>query len=130
MTLSGSKVGIFWCVGESVIGEAVELADAEPYGDALQYGGHYDFWSALKPQTPAERQFKSHAYDYYPRGRVVYFQSQHQFRLYVDGCMDHENRMAVVDYFCLSVVKIDIERDAHYRCSRCNRFYFDEIPTI
>jgi len=71
-----TKVGMFWCVGGTVIGEAVPLSEAEPYGDALQHGGHYDFWLHLKPRTEAERRLKGNAYDFYPRGRVVYFQAR------------------------------------------------------
>lgn len=122
-----TKVGMFWCVGESIIGEAVSLSLAEPYGDALQHGGHYDFWRGLKPQTIAERQLKSHAYDFYPRGRVVYFQSRQQFRLYVDGCANIENREAIFLFFGLVGVPVEVEMDAHYQCARCNRQFLDEI---
>lgn len=120
-----TKVGMFWCVGETVIGEAVPLSRAEPYGDALQHGGHYDFWRELKPQTVAERQLKSHAYDYYPRGRVVYFQSRQQFRLYMDGCMSPGNRAKVINFFGLDGVQCEIEMDAHYQCSGCNRRFME-----
>jgi hypothetical protein len=34
--------------------ESLELAEAEPYGDALTHpGGHYDFWEAMKARGPA-----------------------------------------------------------------------------
>jgi hypothetical protein len=96
------KVGMFWCVGETVIGEAVPLSEAEPYGDALQHGGHYDFWLRLKPRTETERWLRGHAYDYYPRGRVVYFQSRQHFRLYVDGCLSVGDREAIIFFSALS----------------------------
>ncbi len=120
-----AKVGMFWCIGNTVVGEAVPLDKAEPYGDALQYGGHYDYWSELKPQTETDRRFKSHAYDYYPRGRVVYFQSRQQFRLYVDKCLSDENRKSIADYFSLDLTQIEIETDAHYQCAECNRGYLE-----
>ena len=122
-----TKVGMFWCVGEKVIGEAVSLSQAEPYGDALQHGGHYDFWCGLKPQTIAERQLKSHAYDFYPRGRVVYFQTRQQFRLYVDGCVKSRNRVNILKFFGLVGDLIEIEMDAHYQCARCNLLFLDEL---
>lgn len=120
-----AKVGMFWCVGEVVVGAAVPLDKAELYGDALQYGGHYDFWSALKPQTVMDRRFKSHAYDYYPRGRVVYFQTRQQFRMYVDGCLSDGDREAAVNFFGLAGTPLEIERDEHYQCARCNRRYLE-----
>lgn len=44
------KVGIFFIVdGESLV-DAVPLEAAEPYGDALQHGGHYEFWESLVPE--------------------------------------------------------------------------------
>lgn len=120
-----TKVGMFWCVGETVVGEAVPLSEAEPYGDALQHGGHYDFWLHLKPRTEAERRLKSHAYDYYPRGRVVYFQTRRQFRLYVDGCLSAEDRELIADFFGLAGSQLEIERDAHYQCAGCNQGYLE-----
>jgi hypothetical protein len=120
-----TKVGIFWCVGETVIGEAVPFTEAEPYGDALQYGGHYDFWMDLKPKTDAERRLKCHAYDYYPRGRVVYFQTRQQFRLYMDSCVSARNREAIIDSFGLAGSQFEIERDAHYQCAGCKRDYLE-----
>ncbi len=120
-----AKVGMFWCVGETVIGEAVPLSEAEPYGDALQHGGHYDFWLRLKPRTEEERQLKSHAYDYYPRGRVVYFQTRQQFRLYVDGCLSAGSRKAIIDFFGLAGTQLEIERDTHYQCAGCNKGYLE-----
>lgn len=120
-----TKVGMFWYVGETVIGEAVPLSEAEPYGDALQHGGHYDYWLHLKPLTNAERRLKSHAYDYYPRGRVVYFQSRQHFRLYVDGCLRALDREAIADFFGLAGTQLEIERDTHYQCAKCNLGYLE-----
>ena len=120
-----AKVGMFWCIEGTVVGEAVLLSEAEPYGDALQHGGHYDFWDELKPKTEIERRFKSHAYDYYPRGRVVYFQTRQQFRMYVDGCLSDGDREAAVNFFGLAGTPLEIERDEHYQCARCNRRYLE-----
>jgi hypothetical protein len=123
--MQDTKVGMFWCIGGTVIGEAVPLSEAEPYGDALQHGGHYDFWQQLKPQTEEERRLKGHAYDYHPRGRVVYFQSRQLFRLYVDGCLSAEDRETIVDFFHLAGTPLEIEKDEHYQCARCNKGYLE-----
>ncbi|WP_026842862.1 hypothetical protein [Citrifermentans bremense] len=124
-TTPDTKVGMFWCVGETVVGEAVPLSEAEPYGDVLQHGGHYDFRLHLKSRTEAERLLTCHAYDYYTRGRVVYFQTRQQFRLYMDGCLSARDRESIADYFGLAGTQLKIERDTHYQCAGCNRRYLE-----
>ena len=94
-----TKVGIFWYVDGVVIGDTAPQEEAEPYGDALQYGGHYDFWEGLVPGTVQERTFKSYAYDYYPRGRMVLFAKRQTVRLYVDRCMDDDVINATLAFF-------------------------------
>lgn len=118
-----NKVGIYWSVDGVIIGEAVCLPDAEEYGDALQHGGHYEFWEKLKAGTEAERKFKAHAYDYYPRGRMVCFPKRQIARLYVDKCMDNAVRNAALVFFCQEESNVEIEPDDHYRCAGCNRHY-------
>lgn len=120
-----TKVGIFWAVDGVIVGEAVTLADAEEYGDALQHGGHYEFWENLKAATEAERAFKSHAYDYYPRGRMVCFPKRRTARLYMDRCMDKDVRNAALVFFAHQESAIEIEGDEHYRCAGCNRHYLE-----
>lgn len=90
------RVGIYWFVMGVVIGDAVLLEEAEPYGEALQHGGHYDYWCRLRPRTKEERTLKSRPYDYWPRGRVVFFP-----------------------------LRIEIEEDEHYRCAGCNPGYLE-----
>jgi hypothetical protein len=85
-----TKVGIFWCVDGVIIGVAVPQEEARPYGEALQYGGHYEFWEKLISRILQERTFKSHAYVFYPRGRMVLFPKRLTVRLDVDRCMDNE----------------------------------------
>ncbi len=67
------KVGIFWSIDDVIVGDGLYLQEAEEYGDALQYGEHYDFWEKLKPVNDTQMKLKSHAYDFYPRGRMVCF---------------------------------------------------------
>jgi hypothetical protein len=119
------KVGIYWSIDDVIVGNAVYLHEAEAYGDALQYGGHHGFWENLKPTTEAERKFKSHAYDYYPRGRMVFFRKRQTVRLYVDRCMDNDILNAALDFFEHQETQIEIETDDHYRCVGCNRHYLE-----
>lgn len=85
--LKQAKVGIFFVVNGELVFDAVPLEQGHPYGDNIGFSGHYDYWEALVPKNPTEQLFKSHAYDYYPRGRVVYFKDISGFKLYADRCM-------------------------------------------
>lgn len=120
-----TKVGIYWNVDNVIVGDAVYLHEAEPYGDALQHGGHFEFWEKLKPTTEVERKLKSHAYDYYPRGRMVSFPKHQTVRLYIDRCMDNDILNEVLEFFEHQELKIEIETDLHYRCAECNPHYME-----
>ncbi len=119
------QVGIYWVVAGQIIGDAVPLAQAEPYGDALQHGGHYEFWSDLQPESTAERQLKTRAYDFWPRGRLVFFPQRGTARLYVDPCLQNDDVDAVREFFGHSNPRIEIAWDEHYRCAECNHHYLD-----
>lgn len=117
------KVGIFFKVANDLLIDSTTLETAEPYGEALQYGGHYDFHETLEPSTPVERRFKSHDYDYYPRGRVVFFPKLNKFILYADPCLIEEDMVRVITIFGLDGQVVDVASDEHYRCKNCNSFY-------
>lgn len=118
-------VGIFFKVADEFILDSVGLEAAEPYGEALQHGGHYDFHESLRPPDPVGRRFKAHAYDFYPRGRVVYFPGRNAWTLYADPCLTREDIGHVIALFGLDASVVDVAADEHYRCSRCNRSYLE-----
>jgi hypothetical protein len=118
-------VGIYFVVKGNVLHDSVGLEEAEAYGDALQHGGHDDFHEALSPMSPIERLFKSKPYDFFPRGRVVYFQQTGKFRLYVDKCLDEYAIQQVMKVFGLEGLEIEREPDEHYKCAGCNRHYLE-----
>ena len=120
---SGGKVGIFFVVNGDLVCDAVQLQQGELYGDTVGFSGYYDYWQACVPQNQAEQLFKSHAYDYFPRGRVVYFKKSNSFRLYADLCMSKADIEKVVKAFQLSAYRL--ARDEHYQCARCNPEYID-----
>ena len=119
------KVGIFWLVDNIIVGDVVELDEAMPYGEALQYGGHYEFWEKLKADSDVEYKFKSHAYDYYPRGRMVCFPKRQTVRLYVDHCMNDDAVNSALAFFSLQGYEVEIDTDDHYRCAGCNPHYME-----
>lgn len=67
------KVGIFFKVAEDFLIDAVPVDAGEAYGEAVGHSGHYDYHEHLCPTEPNGRRFKAHDYDYFPRGRVVFF---------------------------------------------------------
>jgi hypothetical protein len=117
------KVGIFFKIENQFLTDAVPIADGEPYGEAVQYGGHYDFHELLIPATPFERRFKARDYDFYPRGRVVFFPATNLFRLYIDPCLAQDDIKRLTELFELTAAQIEIATDEHYRCARCNKNY-------
>lgn len=119
------KVGIFFKVECDLLVDAVDTMYGEPYGEAVQYGGHFDFWNNLRPRNQCQRQFKAHAYDYYPRGRVVYFTKTNEYRLYSDRCLSVDDVQAVVKEFKLENQLFNVVGDDHYRCARCNSNFMD-----
>lgn len=117
------RVGIYFVVKGHILSDSVELEQAEPYGEALQYGGHNDFHEGLRPQSPIERLFKSMPYDYFPRGRVVHFPNRTMFRVYLDSCLSNVDIQKVIEKFALEQQSVEIEKDEHYQCAKCNRHY-------
>ena len=117
------KVGIFFYVRGEVIADAVLLEDGEPYGDTIGFGGHFDCWDALVPCADAQRLLKAHPYDYFPRGRVVFFSREGEYRLYSDQCLSKEDINKIAASFDLQRFKV--AHDEHYRCSQCNPDYLD-----
>lgn len=119
------NVGIFFKVLNDFLVDAVDLEKGEPYGEAIQFGGHYDFHVNFVPSTPNERRFKTHDYDYYPRGRVVFFPKKSHFILYTDTCLKPEDLSRITQLFGLGGQTVEVAEDEHYRCSSCNKFYME-----
>lgn len=119
------KVGIFFRIGSTYIIDAVPLASGEPYADAIQHGGHYDFHETLVPEKPHEHRFKTHDYDYYPRGRVIFFPGKKCFVLYADPCLTLDDIHQVIDLFAIDGQVVEVAGDDHYRCSSCYNHYLE-----
>ena len=99
--MSSSKVGIFFVVKNDVIFDALALQQGERCDNFIEHGGHYEFWDKLIPRNAIEETFKDRAYDAYPRGRVVYFVREKNFRLYSDTCLSPKDLQLVKDVFGL-----------------------------
>ena len=117
--ITQAKVGIFFFVNGDIVLDMVSLEQGELYGDTIGFSDHYDYWQTLAPQNSTEQLFKNHAYDYFPRGRVVYLKKSSSFRLYADRCIKKADIKKVAATFQLPAYRlVHLE---HYQCSRCNR---------
>ena len=116
-----TMVGIFFSVHGALLVDAVPAADAEPYGRAVQHGGHYDYWAALRPATEIQRRFKRLDYDAHPRGRVVQFPDRGVYRVYLDRCLTAADRTAIISAFGLQDRAVEFDTsDPHYVCATCS----------
>lgn len=120
------EVGIFFFVNSVVISEKAKLDRALSNELFIEHGEHYSFWLEYEPQTDAGRHFKSHAYDYFPRGRVVFDRKRSVFYLYVDRCLSKECIIGLTHHFGLPQGQVKMRRDEHYQCINCSRCYIDD----
>ena len=119
-------VGIFWVV-QTTDGEARLLAAgcaldrAEPYGDCLTYGpGHYETWTQWRRDRtgdPALRALvRSHEYEDWPRGRIVFDRSRDLFIIYADRKLLTPATIArVKTQFHLPEEHTEVKSDFHYQ---------------
>jgi hypothetical protein len=120
------RIGIFFVVDGVLISDSLPVAKGQRYGDHIEHGAHYDYWLNLVPTTSAETAFKSHAYDYYPRGRAVYDAKHHQVKLYVDHCIDAA-ALATIRSSLELPGDTRISHDEHYQCHHCNQMFMDDF---
>lgn len=121
-----SNVGIFFLVNQTIISDKVEIAMANSNEMFAEHGEHYNYWNTFKPTDKDEFLFKSHAYDYYPRGRVVFDRVRGFYYLYVDKCIPAELVSKISDHFELKQTALKLKLDQHYQCHLCNRLFIDD----
>jgi len=108
------KVGIYWVVKNELVVDMVTPEEAEPYRDALQHGGHYEWHEELVPNTRAEWLLKRLPYEHWPRGRVVYFTLRDVYRIYISPRISQGMIAEIIDLFGLREQMYEIEYDYHY----------------
>jgi len=111
------SVGIFFCVNGKTLLHTCSLDDASHYGDFLNYPLSHDaVWSKYYQGTYGVD------FDYWPRGRIIYNIAEEKFILYYDACAEKEAVELKKQY---GDAHIDIEKDEHYQCHKCNSDYAD-----
>jgi hypothetical protein len=125
-------VGIFWGAqtsnGEArLLAAGCPLDQAEPYGDCLTYGpGHYetwDHWRRDRTINPALRALvRSHEYEDWPRGRIVFDQSRDLFITYADRKLLTPAMIArIKTQFQLPAERTEVTSDWHYQSKETPR---------
>jgi hypothetical protein len=97
------------------------LDQAEPYGDCLTYGpGHYETWAHWRRDRTVEPALRalvrSHEYEDWPRGRIVFDQARDLFILYADRkLLTHATFARLKTQFLLPAERTEIQSDLHYQ---------------
>ena len=121
-----AHVGIFWLVQTSndearLLAAGGPLDQAELYGDCLTYGpGHYETWDHWRRDRivdPALRALvRSHEYEDWPRGRIVFDRTRDQFILYADRKLMTPATIARIEtQFHLPAERTEVQSDWHYQ---------------
>lgn len=109
---------------DALLCNAIELSDAEHYGEVLTHpGGHYEYWEAMKQRGPAWLRARNLSaellrteYEDWPRGRVVYHVKKAKFITYADPRVRTGARIALVrTAFRMADIKLVVREDSHYR---------------
>ena len=50
-----AKISILFVVQGNLLIDAAPLAQGEPYGDAINFSGHFDYWEATPGQSTPKR---------------------------------------------------------------------------
>ena len=120
-------VGIFFIVNDSIISDKISDELATKNELFVEHGEHYNFWLNLIPSTKTEVAFKSHSYDYYPRGRVVFDIQSYKISLFTDRCLDTTSINQIIKNFEISSEQVQVRNDEHYQCHSCNSHFLDDL---
>lgn len=121
-----SSVGIFWCLRDAagvqhLIIKHCSVESAEEYGDCLTFGpGHYEVWQEWQRKGPPVSSLanivRSHEYEEWPRGRVVFDRKEGRFFVYADRRIQKSGLIQdLVTLFHLPPDRVVVRGDPHYR---------------
>ena len=120
-------VGPFYYLNGFIDSELDPIETVEPI-DGMYDGNMSHFrLAALKNREPYQKYYRHHAYDYFPRGRLVYDGKKRRLIIYADKCI-RQSEKAKIDIIYALVpdgVKFQWRADAHYKCHTCNSGFVD-----
>jgi len=110
-------VGIFYLVGRKLFLDTTPTEMAGTWGEfAVHEPSHQHYWE----QLTTKRAVPDAEYEEYPRGRVGFNRSTHEYLLLADACI--LSKKSIVKRILRRMnlpARTKIERDSHYRCSCC-----------
>jgi hypothetical protein len=119
------QVGIFWMVatpnGANLLSAACDLSEAEAYGDCLTFWpGHFQVWDGWRNSRDLEAAtraiVRTHEYEDWPRGRIVFNRKKDAFILYCDRKLMRPRTLEQIQQrFRLPVERTKVEADFHYQ---------------
>lgn len=125
-------VGPFYYLENGTLDYQLEfIDDIEPIeGKYDSSTGHYQLTQLRFRKAYAW--YKDHAYDYYPRGRLVYDAVKKQILIYTNKCIrtNPEISSLVVKELIPAGVHYAWRSDAHYRCHHCNPHFLDDEEDV
>lgn len=115
------KIGIFWRVDGELIIKSTAVAEIAPVDDIRDVDDdHFSFWEVLTSMS--RRDMATYSYDHFPRGRIVYRESDQKFVIYADRCLVKSKAFLtrLRKAFGLVPRQCMVMGDSHYQCHKCN----------
>jgi hypothetical protein len=112
-----AKIGIFWVWKGVVLGRARNQDEGEEGVPGLvdSPDSHVDLWPAITLDAYQFPALMNIAYEYVPRGRVLYDKNQDLSIVYLDSTLDTAKaRKAIAKFFDLDLANVTWESDPHY----------------
>ena len=121
-------VGPFYYLDGEVDSALDSIKGIEPIGGMCDGNMSHAKLAALKGREPYRKFYCRHAYDYFPRGRLVYDVAKKTIIIYADKCIrqSEEAKLIVVKALVPDGVKFVWRADAHYKCHKCNPGFIDD----
>jgi len=117
------QVGIFYVVKGDV------LIDSSPANEVHINRGikvfkkqHRTWWKEIQLALSSLMPFTiGRIYDFYPRGRITYVESEDMYIIFQDPCITKGKTKEIVRFFNLPYDKYEVRADKHYKCHKCKK---------
>ncbi|MGL4345741.1 MAG: hypothetical protein ACRCTE_11130 [Cellulosilyticaceae bacterium] len=115
------KIGLFFVTQEGLLVTTYDKKEGEVKGGLISAPcGHEQVWRERFEQAYDK------AYDFYPRGRVVFNTTSRQYVIYHDRCIKPIDLRPVIQTFGLEGENVRQTIDIYYGCERCDSLFDDD----
>ena len=126
-----AKIGIFWVWKDVVLGKARNQDEGEEGvpGIVDSPDSHVDLWPTITLHADRFPALMNIAYEYVPRGRVLYDRDQGRSIVYLDKTLDTpKTHKTIARFFDLDLANVTWESDPHYTTDRNRLGLMDDTP--